>query len=229
MLYLLYAILAACSDICGGLLILHPRIRTLETRYVIGFAAGIVISAAFFELIPKSNIEKNAIFLSLGFFVFYLIEKTVMLHSCGEKECEIHSIGWLSVAGMASDNVVDGVGIAIAYLTDPISGLLVAIAVIVHEVPQGITSATLMKEAGFRWVKILTVLLVAGLMYPLGAGLSGFIPESLYSIIIAFVAGVFTYIGAGDLLVEAHKRFNAKVILSVIFGVVLFLAIESVL
>ena len=226
MLYLLYAALAALSDILGGLLILNPRVRNLQTRYVIGFAAGAVVSAAFLELIPQSNIEKNSLFVGLGFFTFYLIEKTIMLHSCGERECEIHSIGWLAVSGMAADNIVDGVGIAVAYLTDPAIGLLVAIAVIVHEIPQGMTSATLMKEAGFRWVRIIIVLVIAGLMYPLGAGLSSFIPASLYSVIIAFVAGVFVYIGASDLLVEAHKRFNAKVIISVMAGAALFLILE---
>lgn len=38
--------------------------------------------------------------------------------------------------GMASDNVVDGLGIAVGYLLDPILGLVIAAAVITHEIPK---------------------------------------------------------------------------------------------
>ena len=58
----------------------------------------------------------------------------------------------------------------------------------------------------------------AGLLYPLGALLAGFIPSGFQQKMLAFVAGDFIYIGAGDLLPEAHRRFNWKVILLVILG-----------
>jgi len=45
---------------------------------------------------------------------------------------------------------------------------------------------------------------------------------------IAFVAGVFLYVGAGDLLSEAHKRFNVMVILLVIFGALVLMLITSI-
>lgn len=211
-----YALLAALSDVLSGLLFL--RFKTGSTRYIIAFASGVVLSAAFFELIPESNIAQNYVFLGLGFFTFYLIEKAAMLHSCGEKECEAHQIGWIAVVGMASDNIVDGMGIAAGYLTDPALGLMITVAVIAHEIPQGITSALLMKASGFEFKKIIFVLTVMGVMYPVGALLSGIVSSAWYGAIVAFVAGDFIYIGAGDLLAEAHIKFNTKVVLSVLLG-----------
>ena len=229
MLYILFALLAAAADILSGALALHPRFREISKRYAVALASGIVVSAAFLELLPASDIQNNAIFVVLGFFTFYLVEKIIMLHTCGEEECESHTMGWAAVVGMASDNLIDGVGIAIAYLTDPSFGLIVTVAVVVHEIPQGMASTVLMQKAGYNTKRILTVLGFAGAAYPIGALLSSFVPSDLYVIIIAFVAGDFIYIGAADLLGEAHRQFNYKVVIATILGAVFFVLVEALL
>lgn len=223
---IILALIATLVDILSGFLILNSRVSKIDIRYIVGFASGVVISASFFELIPESNIAENAHYLALGFFAFYLIEKIVMLHSCGEGECESHNIGWIAAFGMASDNIVDGVGIAVGYMTDPALGVMIAVAVIAHEIPQGITTAMLMRNSGFNMPEVFGVLAIAGAMYPIGALLSNSVPQGFYEAIIAFVAGSFLYIGAGDLLSEAHRRFNAKVVVSVLLGALLPLVFE---
>ena len=225
-MYIYLAILAALSEILSGLL-LYSRFAKVSTRYIVGFASGIVIATAFFELIPESNIAENSLYLGLGFFIFYLIEKMVMLHSCGEKECEAHNVSWVAALGMSSDNIVDGVGIAVGYLTNPSLGILITIAVIAHEIPQGATTVVLMRDSGFKPHEIFLTLSIAGAMYPIGAFFSQFIPETYNQKIIAFVAGSFIYIGAGDLLSEAHRKFNIKVIFLVIFGALTLLILDS--
>lgn len=212
------SLLAAGSDIVGGLLFLRSRFRLIQTRYAVGFASGILVSAAFMELIPAADVSQNAVVVLLGFFTFYLVEKAIMLHSCGEEECEAHTVDWIAVVGMASDNIVDGIGIAIGYMTSPSLGFLITLAVVAHEIPQGFTTAALATRGGFRFWRIILFLVIAGAIYPVGAILSTFIPSTFYTIAIAFVAGDFIYIGAGDLLAEAHKKFNARVVTSVVLG-----------
>jgi zinc transporter ZupT len=58
-MYIVLAFLAALADIIGGLLPLFPRFRNISTRYVLAFASGTVVSAAFFDLLPQSDIEAN--------------------------------------------------------------------------------------------------------------------------------------------------------------------------
>jgi zinc transporter ZupT len=210
--------LALLSDIGGGLIPLFPRFRNISTRYVLAFATGIVISAAFFELLPEANIEQNWALLGAGFFTMYLIDKGLALHQCGEHECEITGVSWITVLGMASDNIIDGLGIAVAYLTSPALGIIVTLAVVAHEVPQGITSTLVMKDHRFSLNTIVAVLLLAGVMYPLGASLSRFIPAEAHTAAIAFVAGVLIYTGATTLMTEAHRRFNWQVILFLLIG-----------
>ena len=139
MLFILLALIPFAID--AGLALISRRITAVAyTRYIISFSAGIVISASFFELLPEAKIEENAVFIGLGFFAFYLVEKLTMLHACGEEECEMHSLGILASIGMASDNIVDGLGIAIAYSINPVLGIIITLAVISHEVPQALSS-----------------------------------------------------------------------------------------
>src|SRR5574342_305659 len=95
--------------------------------------------------------------MALGFFIFYVTEKAIMLHACGEPECTTHAFSPTMVAGMAGDNVVDGVGIAAGFLLDPWLGVVITLVVVAHEIPQGITSAELLKHAGWRRDRILAV------------------------------------------------------------------------
>ena len=60
--------------------------------------------------------------------------------------------------------------------------------------------------------------MVAGAMYPIGSALAAFIPANFHTMAIAFVAGDFTYICAGDLLRENHKKFNTRVVIPVVLG-----------
>lgn len=225
---ILYAIIAGLSDVFGGWLGYKTKIAKLMPRYVIGFAAGILITVTFVDILPEVAIESQAHIVLLGFIVFYVIEKLLMLHACGEDECQVHKIGGFTVFGMALDNIVDGIGIAVGYAINPVLGLLITIGVVIHEIPQGIASVVIMRNAKYSTKKTYGVLGIAGLLYPIGALLAAFIPTDLYLIILAFIAGDFLYIGASDLLPEAHKKFNIKVILTVLAGVVFVLALKSV-
>jgi zinc transporter ZupT len=65
---------------------------------------------------------------------------------------------------------------------------------------------------------ILGALFIGAILYPLGAILANLFPSNAYQLIVALVAGEFLFIGAGELLPEAHKKFNIRVVISVILG-----------
>jgi zinc transporter ZupT len=217
MIYL-YAVVAGLSDLVAGWLALEDKTPRIESRYIIGFAAGVLLAVSFLDILPEVNIKEDAYVLAFGFLTFYVLEKVMMIHACGESECETHQIGPVAVVGMALDNFIDGAGIAVGYLINPLLGLSITGAVVVHEIPQGIASALIMKEAQWSRRRIMVVLDVAGLLYPMGAMMAALIPGAFLEKALAFIAGDFIYIGASDLLPEAHRKFNWKVILSVVSG-----------
>lgn len=225
MIYL-YAVVAGLSDIAAGWLAMRGMTAKLESRYVIGFAAGVLLAVSFLDILPEVNLKEDALFLVFGFLTFYVLEKVMMIHACGESECETHEIGPVAVVGMALDNFVDGAGIAVGFVLNPLLGLSITGAVVLHEIPQGITSALIMQAAGWSRLRILFALSLAGLLYPLGAVMAGLIPGAFLEKALAFIAGDFIYIGASDLLPEAHRRFNWKVILSVVGGMALMGALR---
>jgi len=108
---LLFALLAGLSDLAAGWLTFRAaRGRFwIETRYLIAFASGVLLAVVFFDILPELDVQAHYGYLALGFFTFYVLEKLMMLHACGEEECEVHAIGPVAVVGMALDNVIDGV------------------------------------------------------------------------------------------------------------------------
>ena len=50
---LMLAGLVALATAVGGALPLYTRLRDIEMRYLIGFASGVMISTAFFEILPE--------------------------------------------------------------------------------------------------------------------------------------------------------------------------------
>ncbi|MBI5327741.1 MAG: ZIP family metal transporter [Deltaproteobacteria bacterium] len=225
--YVLYGLFTGLVTLIAGLLPLFIDFKGI--RYIIAVSAGVVIATVFLDLLPETNLKNNSWILVLGFLSFYVIGKLTVLHSCGEMECEQHSMNMVSIFGMALDNLVDGIAITIGYLTDPHIGLALTIAVVIHEIPQDITATILMKELGYSTRKMLFPILFAALSYPVGAYAAIFIPPTFHEPIIAFIAGAFIYIGVGDLLLEAHKKFNVKVILSVLAGFALVFIVETVI
>ena len=222
----LYAMIAGSFELLAGWLTLQQPADKLQPRYIIALAAGVLLGVTFFDILPEANLQSDAPFLALGFVTFYVLEKVMMIHACGESECHTHQIGPIAVLGMALDNVVDGAGIAVGYLIDPLLGLAITVAVALHEIPQGMTSALIMREAKWSRAGTLVALGLAGLLYPVGALLAGLIPAEFHQKLLAFIAGDFIYLGAGDLLPEAHRRFNWKVILSVISGMALMVILK---
>ncbi|MEK7281439.1 MAG: ZIP family metal transporter [Chloroflexota bacterium] len=193
---------------------------------MLAFAAGVVIAAAFFELLPEANVEANWLFLGLGFFTYYLMEKGLELHACGEDECDARGASWITVVGMASDNIIDGIGIGVGFAVDPVLGIVITLAVVAHEVPQGMVTTAIMKGAGYKLNRIIPTLIFAAVLYPAGAAISALVPESFIQRAVAFVAGVFIYVGAAALLVESHKRFNTRVMATVLLGALLVLGLN---
>ncbi len=222
----LYALIAGSFDLIAGWCALRGWTTKIQPRYIIALAAGMLLAAAFFHVLPEVDMKQNASFVALGFMTFYLLEKIMMIHACGESECHTHQIGPVAVVGMALDNVIDGAGLVVGYQINPFLGLAITIAVVLHEIPQGITSVMIMKEAGWKQSTMLWVLAAASLLYPIGALAAGSIPDGFQQKMLAFIAGDFIYIGAGDLLPEAHRTFNWKVIALVIAGMALMMLLR---
>lgn len=217
MLALLFTSLAMCSTLFGGYIaiIAHRRIHLL-----LGLGAGVLLGAVFFDLLPESlsvamdqgwSIRIILGIVIVGFLLFYLAERLLVLHACPEDDCtnQAHQhIGRLSAVGLIAHSTLDGAAIGAAVLVNWRTGLLVALAVIAHDMSDGLNTILLVTH-GERARRRDIVFLVLDALAPVFGGLFAWAVQpsaKALAVFLAFASGFFLYTATSDLLPEAHRR-----------------------
>ncbi|MDO8647441.1 MAG: ZIP family metal transporter [Candidatus Diapherotrites archaeon] len=183
-------------------------------KLLVALSSGLLIGIAFFDLLPEafglSEARLTSFFLAFGFLLYFLLERFILVHPCTEKHCDSERHAKPSSAsailGLVLHRFLDGAVIILSFKTSPQVGIIVALAIVVHSIPDGVNSVTVMllrkKNQFWKWFIALAIAVFAGA----GTALALPIDESQLGFLIAFVAGWFLYLGASDLLPEAHKQ-----------------------
>jgi ZIP family zinc transporter len=125
--------------------------------------------------------------------------------------------------------------VAAGYLFNPALGIIIAIAIILHNIPEGIATAIPLSEAGTKPLKTTIVTFLSGLAEPVGAVigavlLSSFAPRIVIGYSLVFAAGVMTYITADELIPVAHEYgFKHTVSVGLLLGIIFALLIDVIL
>jgi len=230
---------ALVSALAGGLVALRAA---SAVGIVIALGAGIRIGAAFFDLVPESvaqlgSLDGAMLFTAVGFLAFYAIEKVTTLHVGHEAATEIdhgeaahRHIGLIGATGMSLHSFLDGVALAAGLVIGGGLGLVIAVVVIVHRFSDGIgivsfmlASRTPIRET-YWWVSIVAVAPVVGVL----VGIVVPVPESVLGGMLAVFAGFFLYIGAAELLPEAHRAERSRwLVLATLVGVAAIYAFSA--
>jgi zinc transporter, ZIP family len=228
---LLVSASAFASALAGGVL----AMRAIgQVGLIIAFGAGIRIGAAFFDLIPESvehlgSLEAAMIFTAFGFLAFYTVEKVTTLHVGHETaseldhgEAEHHHIGFIGAVGMSLHSFLDGVALAAGLLVGGGLGLVIGFVVVVHRFSDGIGIVSLLlasrtpRDEMVRWVGLVAIAPVIGVI----VGLLVPVPDEVLGAMLAIFAGFFLYIGAAELLPEAHRSDRSQwVVVATLLGV----------
>ena len=226
-----YGTVAGAASLAGiYLLLAREAWAKRNTVYFISFSAGVVLAVAFTHLLPEalSKGVSNEWILSVVLFTlvaFYILEHAFAIHTCKEGDCEVHNMGTAAFVGILVHSLLDGVVIGTGFEVSSEVGMAAAFAVLLHEVPEGITITALLLHSGYSKRKTLAMGWAVALATPVGAVASFFLirgasPE-VVALLLALGAGTFIYVGASDLLPETHKKFSIANILLVLSGVIL--------
>lgn len=208
---------------------LGERRRAAILPHLVSFATGALLGAAFLGLIPHALDQLGAggthavgLALLLGILTFFLLEKFVLWRHCHDDPCEMHSPSHearnaasakLILAGDAFHNVLDGVLVAAAFMTDPRLGIVTALAVAAHEVPQEVGDLAILLHGGLSRRRALTLNLVTSLTSVVG-GIVAYLALGtamhLLPYALAFAASSFIYVAVADLIPGLHRRVDLK-------------------
>jgi ZIP family zinc transporter len=117
-------------------------------------------------------------------------------------------LGLLPPMGLVAHSAMDGLAIGLAFQAGDEIGIIVLVAVLLHDFADGMNVATIALDAarGERFA-ILFVFLDA-IAAPIGGALSTLvrIDDGVLGLLLAMFAGVFIAVGAGHLLPESQHR-----------------------
>lgn len=220
MLPILLSIATFFSTLSGGLTGLKNKDKL---HRFLGYTAGVLLGVVAFDLLPEiyKNLSRThrsptgaMIALVCGFLLFHIVEKTILIHHTNENEYQPHNhpdVGVASALALSGHSFLDGVGIGLGFQAGSTIGLAVAIAVIAHDFTDGLNTVNLMLLNHNRSKKAFMYLLLDAFAPVLGAAstLLFSISDAGLTLYLGFFAGFLLYIGASEILPEAHSKHSS--------------------
>src|SRR4051812_13666114 len=149
--------------------------------------------------------------LAASFLFFHGMEKWLLVHNAHEHEYAGHhhpQVGLASAIALCGHSLTDGIAIGLAFQVDSSVGVAVAVAVIGHDFADGLNTVSLMLAHGNPRRRAIALLVVDCLAPLVGAAatLLFHVPDRGLLIYLGAFAGFLLYIGASDILPEAHAH-----------------------
>ena len=247
----------------GMLLLLSESQRERLMPALVSFAIGTLLGAAFLGLLPHAletdgvSAYSVALTVLIALLVFFMLEKMVIWRHCHVYDCEAHggtatpagthfhddhverartaAAGSLILVGDGVHNMVDGVLIAAAFITDVNLGIVTSVAVITHEIPQELGDFAVLLKSGFKPARAMIYNLLSGLTMVVGGVVAYFslsFAQAAVPYVLAVAAASFIYIAVADLIPGLHRRpeFSAtfQQLTLIGFGVIVIVLAEGI-
>jgi len=221
--------------IASSFLLLSDSARNKAVPHLVSFAVGALLGASFLGLIPHALEHEFAVdahdiglTLLLGLLLFFVLEKMVLWRHCHHDHCDGHlpalehqdqhhpnqdaknkATGTLILVGDTIHNFVDGILITAAFMTDLHLGIVTALAIAAHEIPQELGDFVILLHSGFKRSKALYYNILSSLGTVVGAVLAYFTlseMQHLLPYILVIAASSFIYVAVADLIPGLHNR-----------------------
>jgi zinc and cadmium transporter len=220
-----------------GAWLIASRASAAQVPILISYAVGALLGAVFIELLPHAfnrsdDLKVTAATILGGLLLFFILEKLVLWRHCHIEECEAHDphddhsapavavaahhhggdhgrSGMMILIGDTFHNFVDGVLIAAAFLADTQLGIVTALAIIAHEVPQEVGDFLILLHSGYSKKHAFLLNLLSSVAMVVGGVLAYFALQTMQqwvNTLIALAAASMLYVAVADLIPGLHRR-----------------------
>ena len=218
----------AGGTLSAGLAAFSLVLRASWVPMLVSYAIGALLGAAFLGVIPeafaKGPPQQAAAAILGGIFFFFVLEKLLLWRHCHTEHCEVHDphqqtashaghdhgrSGALIIVGDTVHNFVDGVLIAAAFLQSTELGILAAIAIVAHEIPQEVGDFLILLHSGYSRARALAMNLLSSTATMVGGALGYFalqIVSGWETTLLGIVAASMIYVAVADLIPGLHRR-----------------------
>lgn len=220
----------ALSVLCAALFALNARAHWVNA--LVSYAIGALLGAVFLDILPEAiKLTTNPAVLSgtvlAGILLFFTLEKLLLWRHCHHDHCEVHEphephvdgkdahgrSGMMIMVGDTFHNFVDGIIIAAAFMTDVQLGIVTALAIIAHEIPQEVGDFMILLHSGYSRAQALALNLISSLATLAGGVLAYFALQSLQAAVptlLALAAASMIYVAVADLIPGLHQRTRLR-------------------
>ena len=223
------------SVLAAGLFLALPaKQRENALPHLVSFATGALLGAALLALIPHAvlgagteRVHQVGIALIAGIALFFVLEKFLLWRHCHDDHCDEHTVaqghshdharlkasGSLVLVGDALHNVLDGVLIAAAFLTDAHLGIVTTAAIAAHEIPQEVGNFAVLLHSGMSRGRALALNLLTSLTAVFGGVVGFFALQTALAALpfaLAVAAASLLYVAVADLIPGLHRRVDPR-------------------
>ena len=204
-------------------IIFANKVSTELTSHMVSLAIGTLLGAVFLEILPHAlelsdNYHNLMLAVLIGILSFFILEKLLIWRHCHGNHCEAHAVqeqisknkkGSLILVGNLFHNFVDGILIASAFLVNINLGLVAALAILAHEIPQEMGNVSILLHSGYKKIQAVYFNLISSLATLSGAVLAYFVLDAFQQFIpyiLAIAASSMLYISVSDLMPGLHEK-----------------------
>lgn len=219
------------SVVAAALVALNARAAWVPV--LVSYAIGALLGAAFLDILPEAfsgsaSPQSMAATILAGILLFFVLEKLVLWRHCHVEECEAHApehehdhghshthhhdhgrSGLMITIGDTFHNFVDGILIAAAFLADFNLGVVTALAIITHEIPQEVGDFLILLHSGYSRKQAITLNLLSSVATLVGGVLAYYalgMMQDWVPYVLGLAASSMIYVAVADLIPGLHKR-----------------------
>lgn len=225
---LVASIISSIGGLAGGLLLFaRERVAHDLSRFLTSFAAGVLLSVTFFDLLPEAaeaftNPASAFAYVLVGIVAFFLVERAIASVHGHEHQAEdsasadaaaLRRARPLVIVGDTIHNFIDGVTVAVTFIASVPLGIATATSVLLHELPHEIADFTILLRTGSTRQQVLLINFFSALVAPLGTLVAYFYASQLVGIqkpLLAIAAGNLLYIAMTDLIPHLHHETRGR-------------------
>jgi zinc transporter ZupT len=238
----IFSVATFFSTLVGGIVAVKLSNRL---GFLAAFVSGVLIAVPLFDLLPEglriarsAEVPTNHVMyaVAVGFLSLFMLDRYFSVHRICEggvcRNVRHPKAGFFGASELSLHSFMDGLAIGLGFQVDYQAGLIVGMAVIAHDFSDGMNTVTVMLSAGSSWKTSVRMLLLDAVAPMLGATstLFFYLPQWYLAYLLPFFAGGFFYLGASDLLPEAHEKNPPLVsLLSTVGGfLVIFAVVQAI-